>query len=125
MRGIVDKEAGMAERSLRGMSIGSKSLESDDNVDFAARTDVTYVCPQGHRTIVPFAEGAEAPNEWECRCGQTAHLEGDDDKEADEITKPTRTHWDMLLERRSEDELKVLLEKRLQMHRDGWIPDYE
>ena len=33
----------MAERSLRGMSIGAKSLESDDNVDFAARNDVAYV----------------------------------------------------------------------------------
>lgn len=32
----------MAERSLRGMSIGAKSLESDDNVDFAARNDVAY-----------------------------------------------------------------------------------
>ena len=71
----------MAERSLRGMSIGAKSLESDDNVDFAARNDVAYVCPKGH--------------------------------------------WDMLLERRSEEELATLLEKRLQMHRDGWIPDYE
>ena len=30
----------MAERSLRGMSIGAKSLESDDNVDFAARVEV-------------------------------------------------------------------------------------
>ena len=48
----------MAERSLRGMSIGAKSLESDDNVDFAARNDVAYVCPKGHRTILPFAEGA-------------------------------------------------------------------
>ena len=64
----------MAERSLMGMSIGAKSLESDDNVDFAARNDVAYVCPKGHRTILPFAEGAE---------------------------------------------------KRLQVHRDGWIPDYE
>ena len=104
----------MAERSLRGMSIGAKSLESDDNVDFAARNDVAYVCPKGHRTILPFAEGAEIPDEWECRCG-----------EGDEISKPTRTHWDMLLERRSEEELATLLEKRLQMHRDGWIPDYE
>lgn len=43
----------MAERSLRGMSIGAKSLESDDNVDFAARNDVAYVCPKGHRTILP------------------------------------------------------------------------
>ena len=115
----------MAERSLRGMSIGAKSLESDDNVDFAARNDVAYVCPKGHRTILPFAEGAEIPDEWECRCGSVAHREGDDDREADEITKPTRTHWDMLLERRSEEELATLLEKRLQMHRDGLIPDYE
>ena len=114
----------MAERSLRGMSIGAKSLESDDNVDFAARNDVAYICPKGHRTILPFAEGAEIPDEWECRCGAVAQQEREDGK-TNEITKPTHTHWDMLLERRSEEELKALLDKRLQMHRDGWIPDYE
>ena len=114
----------MAERSLRGMSIGAKSLESDQNVDFAARNDVAYVCPNGHRTILPFAEGAEVPNEWECHCGSIARLEGDD-AEGDEISRPTRTHWDMLLERRDEEELKELLDKRLQMHREGWFPDYE
>lgn len=115
----------MAERSLRGMSIGAKSLESDENVDFAARTDVAYVCPDGHRTILPFAEGAEYPDEWECRCGKTAHREDLKDQIDPEDGKPQRTHWDMLLERRTEDELKQLLEKRLQMHREGWIPDYE
>ena len=52
----------MAERSLRGMSIGAKSLESDDNVDFAARVEVAYICPKGHRTILPFAESADIPN---------------------------------------------------------------
>lgn len=57
--------------------------------------------PKGHRTILPFAEGAEIPDEWECRCGSVAHREGDADREGDEISKPTRTHWDMLLERRS------------------------
>ena len=90
----------MAERSLRGMSIGAKSLESDDNVDFAARVEVAYVCPKGHRTILPFAESADLPNEWECRCGATAHRENEEDEQPDEITKPTRTHWDMLMERR-------------------------
>lgn len=115
----------MAERSLRGMSIGAKSLESDDNVDFAARSDVAYVCPKGHRTILPFAEGAEPPAEWECRCGEVAKRENADDAEADEIKKPTRTHWDMLMERRTEDELKELLAKRLKMHNEGWFPDYE
>ena len=115
----------MAERSLRGMSIGAKSLESDDNVDFAARYDVVYVCPKGHRTILPFAQGAEIPEEWECRCGTIAHREGDDDRPDDDFNKPSRTHWDMLLERRSEEELKTLLDKRLKMHHEGWIPDYE
>lgn len=115
----------MAERSLRGMSIGAKSLESDDNVDFAARTEVAYVCPRGHRTILPFAEGADIPNEWECRCGTTARREDEANGDNDDLAKPTRTHWDMLLERRSEEELSALLDKRLQMHKDGWIPDYE
>ena len=114
----------MAERSLRGMSIGAKSLESDSNVDFAAREEVAYVCPNNHRTILPFAEGAEIPDEWECRCGSSARREGED-ATANEIAKPARTHWDMLLERRDVEELSELLEKRLQMHRDGWIPDYE
>ncbi len=115
----------MAERSLRGMSIGAKSLESDDNVDLAPRTDYAYVCPDGHRTIIPFAEEADVPHEWECRCGKTAHLEGTQDQEANDLTKQVRSHWDMLMERRTEDELKELLDKRLKMHHDGWFPDYE
>ena len=115
----------MAERSLRGMSIGAKSLESDD----------TSISP--HETMWRmYARRATAPS---CRLPRVpksrtsgsavavpvAHREGDADREGDEISKPTRTHWDMLLERRSEEELATLLEKRLQMHRDGWIPDYE
>ncbi|RFT34594.1 electron transporter, partial [Bifidobacteriaceae bacterium NR019] len=50
---------------------------------------------------------------------------GDDDRPDDDFNKPSRTHWDMLLERRSEEELKTLLDKRLKMHHEGWIPDYE
>ena len=115
----------MAERSLRGMSIGAKSLESDENVDLAPRQDYTYVCPDGHRTIIPFAQDADIPDEWECRCGKTARIEGKDSSNADDLTKQVRSHWDMLMERRTEAELKELLEKRLKMHHDGWFPDYE
>ena len=116
----------MAERSLRGTSIGAKSLETDENVEFAQRTDVAYVCPDGHRTIVPFAKDVEVPDQWECRCGKPAvreDAENPDDPSAQ--GKPQRTHWDMLLERRTISELEELLEKRLQMHREGWFPDYE
>lgn len=117
----------MAERSLRGMSIGAKSLESDENVDFAARKEVTYICSDGHRTIVPFSEEAEVPKCWQCRCGKLASLEESNDEVADvlEPGKPQRTHWDMLTERRTEKELEELLAKRLKMHAEGWFPDYE
>lgn len=115
----------MAERSLRGMSIGAKSLESDDNVEFADRKDVVYVCPRDHRTILPLSAEADAPAEWECRCGQTAKREDASEEDDSDLNKPARTHWDMLLERRTEEELKVLLDKRLQMKREGWFPDYE
>lgn len=115
----------MVERSLKGMSIGAKSLESDDNVDFADRKDVAYVCADGHKTIIPLAAEADAPAQWECRCGKIAYNEEDSDAKKNFDGKPVRTHWDMLLERRSEEELKKLLEKRLQMHREGWFPDYE
>ena len=38
----------MADRALRGMQIGAKSLESEDGVVFADRFIVRYACPIGH-----------------------------------------------------------------------------
>ena len=35
--------------------------------------------------------------------------------------KPARTHWDMLLERRSVEDLEVLLTERLELLRGGEI----
>lgn len=115
----------MAERSLRGMSIGAKSLESDENIDFVARSETSYICPRMHKTILPFADGADIPQEWECHCGLIAKVQGEHEADEEHATKPVRTHWDMLRERRSIEELSALLDKRLQMHHDGWIPDYE
>ncbi len=115
----------MVERSLRGMGIGAKSLESDKNVDFAKRKEIVYVCEKGHRTIVPLAENAEVPKSWECWCGAIAVEEATNNEDVLEPGKPQRTHWDMLLERRTPEELDALLEKRLKMKAEGWFPDYE
>ena len=109
----------MVERSLRGMKIGANSLESDEGVAFVERHNVTYVCDNSHRFDITMATDAEAPFTWECKCGAEAHLvDGDEDAEAKPI-KAVRTHWDMLVERRSEDELKVLLKERLDLLRAG------
>ena len=112
----------MADRALRGMTIGAKSMESEDGVEFAERMIVSYECPMAHVTKIPMSTEAEVPPTWECpECGQVAALRGEEEPEDDEPKKAPRTHWDMLLERRSIDELKVLLDERLKLLRSGEI----
>lgn len=108
----------MPDRSLRGMSIGAKSMESDAGVDFAPRYQAYYDCPNGHTIILPFAHDAEVPPVWECQCGAEA-LQRDAEQPQDKQIKPQRTHWDMLLERRSMDELKELFDERLELLQSG------
>jgi hypothetical protein len=61
---------------------------------------------------------ADVPALWECRCGEQALREDTDRPEA-KPTKPARTHWDMLMERRTTAELEVLLAERLALLRSG------
>jgi len=84
----------MADRVLRGSRLGTTSYETDRDTDLAPRREVTYDCLNGHETRMPMAVDAELPATWECRtCGAT--------------------HWDMLLERRSLDDLEDVLNERL------------
>lgn len=105
----------MAERSLRGMKIGASSLETEEGVAFVPRRQVTYTCPEGHVITKTFAEEAELPITWECHCGEDGLLENAEAPEETKPAKPVRTHWDMLLERRSLEELEELLEQRIEM----------
>lgn len=103
----------MAERALRGTRLGTTSYENDRNTDLAPRQDVAYDCPQGHHFTVPFSAEAEIPATWECRaCGAIA-LRIDGSEPQAKKGKATRTHWDMLLERRSIDDLEDVLAERL------------
>ncbi len=111
----------MAERSLRGMSIGAKSMESEENVEFAPRQIARYDCPNGHVIELPFALEAEVPAVWECRCGAEAVLRDHLRPERAKPVKQPRTHWDMLLERRTREELEELLNERLALLRSGQL----
>ena len=54
---------------------------------------------------------------WECTvCGAEA-LRVDGTRPEPKSGKPARTHWDMLLERRSVKDLEVLLAERLELLR--------
>ncbi|HWJ83570.1 MAG TPA: RNA polymerase-binding protein RbpA [Nocardioides sp.] len=111
----------MAERTLRGARLGGQSFEDERGIEFAARQQVGYRCPQGHDFEITMSVEAEVPAVWECpRCGLEATSTSGIERE-EKVEKPQRTHWDMLLERRSEKELEEILTERLELLRGGEI----
>ncbi|WP_404291350.1 RNA polymerase-binding protein RbpA [Glutamicibacter arilaitensis] len=104
----------MSDRSLRGMRLGAQSMESEAGVEPAARQRVEYRTETGEGIFIVFAAEAEIPATWLTKNGKEAKLVHGE-AHAPEVTneKPVRTHWDMLLERRSEEELEKILGDRL------------
>jgi hypothetical protein len=75
----------------------------------------------GHEFEVTMSIEADVPAVWECpRCGAEA-LSTSGILREEKAEKPARTHWDMLLERRSEKELEDILKERLELLRGGEI----
>ena len=111
----------MAERTLRGARLGGQSFEDERGIEFAARQQVGYRCSNGHEFEITMSVEADVPAVWECpRCGAEA-LSTSGILREEKAEKPARTHWDMLLERRSEKELEDILKERLELLRDGEI----
>lgn len=107
----------MAERTLRGSRLGAISYETDRDTELAARQAADYRCTRGHVFTVPFSQEADIPPTWECKFdGTPAQLIGGDEPEPRKV-KPARTHWDMLLERRTIAELEEVLNERLELLR--------
>jgi hypothetical protein len=110
--------ASMAERALRGTRLGATSYENDRNTDLAPRQDVAFDCPNGHHFSVPFAAEAELPGTWECRvCGSIA-IAATGESPSPKKAKPPRSHWDMLMERRTVEDLEAVLAERLEVIRE-------
>jgi RNA polymerase-binding protein len=111
----------MAERTLRGARLGGQSFEDERGIEFAARQQSGYRCVNGHEFEVTMSVEAEVPAVWECpRCGAEA-LSTSGIRPEEKVEKPARTHWDMLLERRSITELEDILSERLELLRSGEI----
>lgn len=108
------KESLMADRVLRGSRLGAVSYETDRNHDLAPRQVAKYRTDNGEEFEVPFADDAEIPGTWLCRNGLEGTLIEGEAPEPKKV-KPPRTHWDMLLERRSVEELEELLKERLDL----------
>lgn len=108
----------MADRSLRGMRLGTQSLQSEEGVEFSPRKRSVYRTADGTTFEVVFAADAEIPLTWESpKSGVEGVLLDEDGAPVEQEvaeTKAPRSHWDMLLERRTIPELEELLEERLQ-----------
>ena len=96
-------------------------MEDERGIEFAARQQVGYRCTEGHEFEITMSVEADVPANWECpRCGNVA-LSTSGILPEEKAEKPVRTHWDMLLERRSEKELEDILKERLELLRGGEI----
>ena len=105
----------MAE-TMRGTGLGTKSLERESGVELSERVTASFQCPEGHKFDLKFAIGAELPRTWDCKnCSLEAiRFEGGVEVPFDGVTKePPRTHLDMVLERRTPEELEELLQEML------------
>ena len=111
----------MADRSLRGMRLGYQSMQSEEGVEFASRTVRVYQDADGGTFEVTFSAEAEVPEFWSNpRTGQEGVLLDAKGKPVvieETEQKAARTHWDMLLERRTREELEELLAERLEFLR--------
>lgn len=111
----------MADRSLRGMRLGTQSLQSEEGVEFSPRKKSMYRTADGTTFEVIFSAEAEVPEVWESpKSGQEGVLLSSDGTPVETVaveTKTPRSHWDMLLERRSRAELEELLQERLEFLR--------
>ena len=105
----------MGERMLRGSRLGAVSYESDRNTELAPRQTREYLCARGHQFEVPVRRRRRgARSTWECKFDGTVARLVDGNEPEQKKAKPPRTHWDMLLERRSMAELDDILNERLE-----------
>lgn len=107
--------------TMRGMRLGSQSMESEIGVELAHRQKVDFRCANGHEFELVFSTEAELPQTWECnKCDQIAiRLENGIEISLEGFAQEEkRTHYDMVLERRTRQELEELLEEMLQQMRE-------
>jgi len=104
----------MTNDAIRGNSLRTSSLISDSGVELEGRQLVSYHCSNCSAVLaIPFALEAELPDHWSCtRCGHEAWREGVTPV-VEEHDRVGKTPFEMLLERRSREELEEILNERL------------
>lgn len=103
--------------AIKGSRVGSGPMGEVERGESAPRQAVTYFCGRGHRAVVTFAVGVQAPGAWDCpRCGLPASLDAENPPPAPRI-EPYKTHLAYVKERRSDQEAEQILDEALRLLR--------
>ena len=111
----------MRSRTMNATGLGTKSHENDRDVTLSPRLQLHFDCPAHHHFSLTLSDEANLPSSWECPTCWAPALRSDGVRAAEEPRKLVRSHWDMLRERRSLDELEDLLAERLALLKTGAI----
>jgi hypothetical protein len=111
----------MRSRTLTATGLGSTSFEDDRTVTLSPRQQVDFDCPSHHHFSVIFSVEAQLPTSWDCPTCWASATRSDGVQDEAKRLKPTRTHWDMLRERRSVAQLEEILAERLALLKAGVI----
>jgi len=117
---------------IASMPIPRRARAHDDGIfaqpaqarddDLVARRSVSFTCRRGHEFVIPFAADAVVPATWECRQhGISAGLANATPRQP----VKTRSHGDLVLERRLITELAQLLNQQLTALRAGQLVSVE
>lgn len=105
------------DRSLRGMRLGAYSLQDGKGIELAERVTRRYQTEDDETFEITFSSDADIPPVWvDQKTGREGTLLDEEGKLVEfepEAEKAQRSHWDMLLERRTFEELEEVLQWRL------------
>lgn len=122
---------------MRKLSVVATVPWSDGNGGPAGEADApvevrrpAFTCPVRHQFSVAISAAVPVPLEWECRQHGKVSVLTDPDGGTEDLgferardprdraSSMTKTHFDRLLERRTREELQVLLDEQLELLRE-------
>ena len=103
----------MAERALRGTRLGATSYENDRNTDLAPRQEVAFDCPKGHDSRCRSPPRPRCPRTGSAGSAARPRSPRPATCRRRKKAKAPRSHWDMLMERRTLADLEEVLAERL------------
>lgn len=110
--------------AIRGSRVGAGPLGESERGQSIPKIRISYWCVEGHEARVAFAHDVEEyPEVWDCpRCGLPSGRDKDNPPIAPK-NEPYKTHLAYVKERRTEDEVAMILHQAIDRLRAEYEED--